>query len=72
MFAPEAEYRNQLERLRSEGIAPTETMRYRGLAGTNLEVLAQTCIDPASRVLATVNIADAEAAIKIFSGGQRL
>jgi DNA gyrase subunit B len=65
----EADYRNQLERLRTEDIAPTETVRYRGLAGTNLEVLAQTCVDPASRVLATISIADAEVAIKIFGGG---
>ena len=64
----EAEYRAQHERLRGEGITQIEATRYRGLAGISLNVLTQTCVDPATRVLATVSVADAEAAIKVFGG----
>ena len=42
---------------------------YRGLAGTDLPVLAATCVDPMTRRLRRVGVADATAAIAVFGGG---
>ena len=64
----ENEYRAQCERLREAGRANFETIRYRGLAGMDLAVLAATCVDPTTRVLSPLGITDAEAAIAVFGG----
>jgi DNA gyrase subunit B len=44
--------------------------RYRGLAGTDLQVLAATCLDPATRTLRRLGAAHAQAAITVFGGGR--
>ncbi|TWU48423.1 toprim domain-containing protein [Rubripirellula reticaptiva] len=44
--------------------------RYRGLASMNESALVATCIDPATRTLQTLAADDAEAAIRIFCGGE--
>ncbi len=45
------------------------SQRYRGLASMNQSALVSTCIDPATRTLASpLTAADAEAAIRIFCG----
>jgi DNA gyrase subunit B len=64
----ENEYRFQCERLRGAGAVALETVRYRGLAGMDLAVLAATCVDPTTRVLSPLGIADADAAIAVFGG----
>ena len=64
----EMEYRAQCERLRGAGMSTFETARYRGLAGMDLAVLAATCVNPNTRVLSSVGIADADAAIAVFGG----
>jgi DNA gyrase subunit B len=64
----EQEHRAQSERLMEAGISSFETVRYRGLAGMDLAVLAATCVEPATRVLTTVEIADADSAIAVFGG----
>ena len=63
----ENEYRLHCERLLGAGTA-FESVRYRGLAGMDLAVLATTCVDPTTRVLSPVGIADADAAIAVFGG----
>ncbi len=64
----ENEYRFHCERLRGAGKTAFETVRYRGLAGMDLAVLAATCVDPATRFLSPLGIADADAAIAVFGG----
>ena len=64
----ENEYRFHCQRLRGAGKAAFETVRYRGLAGMDLAVLEATCVDPATRVLSPLGIADADAAIAVFGG----
>jgi DNA gyrase subunit B len=68
----EQEQRAEIERLRQEGVTNFEIVRYRGLAGMNMEVLAATCIHPGTRSLAALGIADAEAATAVFGGGLSL
>jgi hypothetical protein len=46
------------------------TVRYRGLAGTDLATLAATCVAPATRSLRPAGSADAEAALAVFGGTQ--
>ena len=65
----EAEYRAECERLRNAGLPNFATNRYRGLAGTDLKVLATTCVEPETRILTVVRSVDAEAAIAVFGGG---
>lgn len=62
----EQEYRAECEKLRAAGVENFATNRYRGLAGMDLEVLAATCVSPATRVLTPLRIADADAAIAVF------
>lgn len=64
----EPEQRAELERLRQAGMTNFETIRYRGLAGMDMDVLAVTCVDPATRVLSPLGIKDADAAIAVFGG----
>ena len=64
----ENEYRAQCERLCEAGRANFESVRYRGLAGMDLAVLAATCVDPTTRVLSPLGITDADAAIVVFGG----
>lgn len=64
----EVEYRAEGERLRVAGNSNFQMNRYRGLAGIDLDVLAQTCVNPATRVLLSVGIVDADAAIAVFGG----
>lgn len=52
--------------LASLALPASAARRYRGLAGTDLPVLAATCVDPATRTLRRLGVADAEAAIAIF------
>ena len=66
----EPELRATAERLQAQSAAPVVVRRYRGLAGTDLPVLAATCIDPATRTLRRVGAADAQAAIAVFGGGR--
>ena len=63
----EKEYRFHCQRLRGAEKA-FETVPYRGLAGMDLAVLEATCVDPATRVLSPLGIADADAAIAVFGG----
>jgi DNA gyrase subunit B len=64
----EQEQRAEIERLRQAGVTNFEIVRYRGLAGMNMEVLAATCIHPGTRSLVVLGIADAEAATAVFGG----
>lgn len=64
----ETEYRLHCERLRKAGRTEFETVRYRGLAGMDLAVLAATCVNPGTRVLSQLGISDADAAIAVFGG----
>ncbi|HYN78770.1 MAG TPA: hypothetical protein VES73_13390, partial [Lamprocystis sp. (in: g-proteobacteria)] len=66
----EQEQRAMIERLQALGDTQVAMRRYRGLAGTDLHVLAATCLDPATRTLRPVGAADAEAAIAVFGGGR--
>lgn len=65
----EPELRATTEQLKARSEAQIVMRRYRGLAGTDLPVLAATCLDPSTRTLRRVGAADAEAAITVFSGG---
>lgn len=62
----ETEYRAECEKLRAGGVENFATNRYRGLAGMDLDVLAATCVTPATRVLTPLGITDADAAIAVF------
>lgn len=64
----EAHYRAACEQLRNSGVSDFTTVRYRGLAGIDLETLAATCVTPATRALRTLSSADAQAAMEIFGG----
>jgi len=66
----EQELRATAERLKARSDSPVVVRRYRGLAGTDLQVLAATCLDPATRTLWRVGAADAQAAIAVFGGGR--
>ena len=65
----EQEHRAQSRRLLDTGISISESVRYRGLAGMDLAVLAATSVNPATRVLTILGTADADAAISVFGGG---
>jgi len=65
----EPELRTTTEQLKARSDARIDMRRYRGLAGTDLPVLAATCLDPSTRTLRRVGAADAEAAITVFGGG---
>ena len=65
----EQELRALAAQLKTHGNPQVAMRRYRGLAGTDLHVLAATCLDPATRTLWRVGAADAEAAIAVFGGG---
>jgi DNA gyrase subunit B len=43
-------------------------LRYRGLAGINVETLAALCVAPATRRASVISEADAKAAIDVFAG----
>ena len=62
----ETEYRAECEKLRAAGVVNVATNHYRGLAGMDLAVLAATCVEPATRVITQLKIADADAAIAVF------
>jgi DNA gyrase subunit B len=64
----EQEQRAEIERLHQAGVTNVETVRYRGLAGMNMEVLAVTCVQPATRIISPLGINDADAAIAVFGG----
>ena len=66
----EQELRAVAGQLKTHGDPQVAMRRYRGLAGTDLHVLAATCLDPATRTLWRVGAADAEAAITVFGGGR--
>jgi len=63
-----AELRAASEQLKARSDVRIVMRRYRGLAGTDLAVLAATCLDPATRTLRRVDAADAQAAIAVFGG----
>ena len=62
------EQRAEIERLRQAGVTKFDTVRYRGLAGMNMEVLAATCVHPATRLISPLGINDADAAVAVFGG----
>lgn len=64
----EREQRAETERLGQAGVKNFEAVRYRGLAGMDMDVLAATCVHPATRSLLSLGIKDAEAAIAVFGG----
>jgi DNA gyrase subunit B/topoisomerase-4 subunit B len=64
----EPELRAAAEQLKTHGDTRVVMRRYRGLAGTDLPVLAATCLDPATRTVQRVGAADAQAAITVFGG----
>lgn len=66
----DAELRVTAEHLQAQSAASVVLRRYRGLAGTDLPVLAATCLDPGTRTLLRVGTADAQAAIAAFGGGR--
>ena len=66
----EQELRAVAEQLKAQGDTEVVMRRYRGLAGTDLHVLAATCLDPTTRTLRRIGAADAEAAITVFGGGR--
>jgi DNA gyrase subunit B/topoisomerase-4 subunit B len=57
-----------ISQLRAQGHEPI-TVRYRGLAGIDREVLINTCIEPATRNARVMSVADALMAIEVFAGG---
>jgi DNA gyrase subunit B len=57
----EHELRAMLAAARAREDLPITARRYRGLAGTDLDVLEATCLVPGSRVLRRVTAADVEA-----------
>ena len=64
----EAQGRDVSEQLRAQGMT-FQTLRYRGLAGINRNILVNACIAPETRVTRTMGLKDAEAAIAVFGGG---
>jgi len=62
----ETELRAASDQLKARSDVRIVMRRYRGLAGTDLPVLAATCLDPATRTLRRVDAADAQAAIAVF------
>ena len=63
----EAQGRDVAEKLRAQGIA-FQTLRYRGLAGIDRDVLTKTCIAPETRIARVMGVQDAEAAMAVFGG----
>ena len=64
----DAQGRDVAEKLRAQGM-PFQTLRYRGLAGIDRDVLVRTCITAETRVVRVMGAQDAEAAIRLFGGG---
>ena len=64
----DAQGRDVAEKLRAQG-TPFQTLRYRGLAGIDRDVLVRTCITAETRVVRVMGAQDAEAAIRLFGGG---
>ena len=65
-------YRGICDELSKRGVQNINARRYRGLAGINVETLAVTCVDPATRKTSPMGSADAEAAITFFGSGRGL
>lgn len=65
---PRSEYELR-ELIAAKKLMPTNVRRYRGLAGTNLDVLDALCIHPATRTVRRITAADADAAIAAFGRG---
>lgn len=63
----EAQSLSLLTQLRAQGHEPI-TVRYRGLAGIDREILFNTCINPTTRNARVMNSADAWMAIQVFGG----
>jgi DNA gyrase subunit B len=59
-----AEYQQQCRAL--VGVAGVERIRHRGLGTITPQVLAQTCVDPATRRASTLSLADAAMAVAVF------
>src|SRR5258708_34630573 len=55
------------EYLKTLGKATFKVQRYKGLGEMNAHELWETTMDPETRVLKQINVADAEAADKIFT-----
>ena len=64
----EAQGHDIAEQLRAQGTG-FQTLRYRGLAGIDRDILVSACIAPETRVTRTMKLKDAEAAIAVFGGG---
>ena len=56
-----------ISQLRAQGHEPI-TVRYRGLAGIDREILINTCIDPATRNARIMRSLDARMAMEVFGG----
>lgn len=56
-----------ISQLRAQGHEPI-TVRYRGLAGIDREILINTCIDPATRNTRIMHSTDARMAMEVFGG----
>lgn len=54
--------------LRRDGARILDTIHYRGLGGMNPAMLARTCVIPASRTVAPVEVPDVRRAIEVFGG----
>ncbi|MBS1174846.1 MAG: gyrB 2 [Burkholderiaceae bacterium] len=57
-----------ISQLRTQGHDPI-TVRYRGLAGIDREILMSTCIEPTTRNTRVMTAADALMVIEVFGGG---
>ncbi len=67
----EEHHRGLCEELRRRGAQEIKTHRYRGLGNINPALLAQTCVNPASRRTSVMGLADALQSIEAF-GPNRL